>query len=120
MLFHVLRSSVNEIHLCPKMRTAEASVALFYLHQRKSEQFKKGFSHTDPIFRNKKEAVFDGSGGRPSKSTCGSSLWLPNGIAVRGFLPPEEVQSRMSPSSSVPKALLASISCQHHSTECKC
>lgn len=73
MSFLVLRSSVNEIHLCPEMRAAEASVILYCISITENQNSsKKGFWHTDPIFRSTNEAVFEAIGG----SLSNSYLWL--------------------------------------------
>lgn len=73
MSFLVLRSSVNEIHPCPEMKMAEASVILYCISITENQNsLKRGFWHTDPIFRSNNEAVFDGIEG----SLSNSYLWL--------------------------------------------
>lgn len=48
MYVHVLGNSVNEIHLCPGTRTAEASVAPFHLHHRQNS-LRKDFGILTPF-----------------------------------------------------------------------
>lgn len=81
--------------------TAEAFVAPFHLHSLEV-QYKKEFWHSDPLFRNNAEAEFYGIGRMFPKGTSCSSPCLPNGITMKGFLPPVEMQSQVLPSPRVP------------------
>ena len=75
MSFLVLRSSVNEIHPCPEMKMAEASVILTPF---------SGVIMKLCLMELKEVSQI---------ATCGSSLWLPDEIAMRGFVSPQVVKS---------------------------